>query len=93
MGKKQNIFGNLWVKITAVIIIVITLIGAGYSAGIYQQTIQCNLDKNIMVTEYQSKLREELNKQKECETANYNNNDAALMSLINIIRTDANKKK
>lgn len=91
MKNKKNIFSSIWAKITGVTITIITLFGGGYAAGIYQETIQCNLDKNIMVTEYQSRLREELNRQKECETVNYNTNDAALLRLINIIKSDEKK--
>ena len=92
MAKKKNFFEKPWTQITGVIIIIITILGGGYAAGVYQEKIQCNLDKNILVIEYQSKLRDELNKQKDCETNRNNNNNAALTEIINIIRNDGTKK-
>jgi hypothetical protein len=92
MAKKKNFFEKPWAQITGVIIIIITILGGGYAAGAYQEKIQCNLDKNILVIEYQSKLRDELNKQKECETNRNDNNNAALTEIINIIRNDGTKK-
>lgn len=92
MAKKKNFFEKPWTQITGVVIIIIAIFEGGYAAGIYQENIQCNLDKNILVIEYQFKLRDELIKQKEFETNRNNNNNAALTEIIHLIRNDGTKK-
>lgn len=92
MAKKKTFFEKPWAQITSVLIIVLTILGGGYQAGVYQKEIECNLDKNILITEYQSKLRDELNKQKECETVNNNRSNEALNEIINIISKHGIKK-
>ena len=92
MVTKKNRFNKDWMQITGVIGVIFMIFGGGYTAGLYQGNIECTLDKNQMVIEYQSKLSEEINKNKTVETNANINSSRQLEELVKIIKNTKNGK-
>lgn len=92
MATKQNKFNKNWLQITGVIGVIFMIFAGGYAAGLYQGNIECTLDKNEMVIEYQSKLSEEINKNKTAEIKENVKSSQQLEELVKIIKNTKDGK-
>lgn len=90
MVSNKNRFNKNWIQYTGLISVIFMLFGGGYSAGLYQGNIECVLDKNQMVIEYQSKLSEKININKATETNENIKSSKELEELVKYIKKAKN---